>query len=99
MYVPVEGHWALCDCLLLIFFSPGLDSPPFLPFGGTLLDPKSLCLHHLSIHIDLKYKYGEVHNSYQDLICWTLEESEGCECCEEQINEYSVKGNVLIRLG
>jgi len=25
------------------FFSPGLDSPPFLPFGGILLDPKSLC--------------------------------------------------------
>ncbi len=77
-------------------FFPGLDSPPFLPFGGILLDPKSLCPHHLSIHIDLKHKYGEVHNSYEDLICWTLEESEGCECCEEHINEYSVKGNVLI---
>lgn len=45
------------------FFPRGLDSPPFLPFGGILLDPKSLWPHHLSIHIDLKHKYGEVHNS------------------------------------
>jgi hypothetical protein len=28
-----------------------------------------------------------------------MEEAEGCECCEEHINEYSVKGNVLIWLG
>jgi hypothetical protein len=53
------------------FFFPGLDYPPFLPFGGILLDPKSLCPHRLSIHIDTfsKHKYGEVHNSYEDLIC------------------------------
>jgi hypothetical protein len=46
---------------ILLLFSP-LDP-------RMLLDPKSLCPHRLSIHIDFKHKYGEVHNYYEDLIC------------------------------